>query len=144
VYLKNRGAATNTNFSRLHGSNNPFNGADTGTYSTIACQDLDSDGDLDCVLEGSSGAFLCFKNTGTATAPVFTGSKLGEITRLTAWLLGPTLPSFSRISTGTWTTDCDACVAGMDATDTTTPTKYYYKNTGTQAAPANFHFTARW
>jgi hypothetical protein len=31
--------------------------------------------------------------------------------------------------------DYDACVTGMDATGTITSTKYYYKNTGTQAAP---------
>jgi hypothetical protein len=87
-----------------------------------------------CVLGGFNGAFLYFKNTGTATAPVFTESKLGEIIRLTVWLLGLALPSFSRISTGTWTTS-DACVTGMDTTGTTTSTKYYYKNTGTQATP---------
>jgi hypothetical protein len=75
-----------------------------GTCSTMAYQDLDNDGDLGCVLGGSSGAFPCFKNTGTATAPVFAESKLGGDNPFNGVALGLTLPSFSRISTGTWTT----------------------------------------
>ena len=71
-YLENTGAAAAPDFAQRSGSDNPFNGIDTGDNSTPALADLDSDGDLDLVAGSRDGALAWFENTGTASAPAFT------------------------------------------------------------------------
>ena len=71
-YLENIGAATAPDFAQRSGSDNPFNGIDTGNTSTPALADLDSDGDLDLIAGSRDGALDWFENTGTASAPAFT------------------------------------------------------------------------
>jgi hypothetical protein len=132
AYLKNVGGATKAVYVRMVGSDNPFNGVSTGTYATIACKDLDNDGDFDCVLGGAGGEFLYYQNDGSITAPTFT-AKTGADNPFN----GVDLGTFSAISFADFDGDLDydACVVGMDATGTTTSGKYYYKNTGSRTAP---------
>jgi hypothetical protein len=51
---------------------NPFNGVDVGIRSSPAFVDIDNDGDRDAFIGTSTGSIVYYKNTGTATAPVFT------------------------------------------------------------------------
>ncbi len=70
--FRNTGTASAPVFTALSGTANPFNGIDVGTYSTPAFVDLDGDGDLDLVSGANSGTLLAWRNTGPASAPVFT------------------------------------------------------------------------
>ena len=58
-------------FAERTGAANPFNGVDVGLRSAPTFADLDGDGDLDAVVGETYGTLLYFRNTGTATAPVF-------------------------------------------------------------------------
>jgi large repetitive protein len=69
---RNTGTASAPVFSALSGSDNPFNGIDVGMYSAPAFVDLDGDGDLDLVSGEREGGLPAWRNTGTASAPVFT------------------------------------------------------------------------
>jgi hypothetical protein len=71
-YYKNTGTATAPILTLQTGVANPFNGIDLGDYSKPAFADLDRDGDMDAIVGKSDGTINYYKNTGTATAPVFT------------------------------------------------------------------------
>ncbi len=70
--FRNTGPASAPVFTALTGTANPFNGIDVGFGSTPAFLDLDGDGDLDLVSGERNGTLLAWRNTGTASAPVFT------------------------------------------------------------------------
>ncbi|MCY7349811.1 MAG: FG-GAP-like repeat-containing protein, partial [Cytophagaceae bacterium] len=70
-YFKNTGTATAPLFVAQTGSANPFNGVDVGFYSRPSLGDVDGDGDLDALVGENDGTLNYFKNTGTATAPLF-------------------------------------------------------------------------
>ena len=57
--------------SQQTGAANPLNGLDVGLGSVPALVDIDGDGDLDVVSTENDGVVNYFKNTGTASAPVF-------------------------------------------------------------------------
>ena len=70
------GAATASlaapSFDEQTGAANPFNGIDVGRNAAPALADLDGDGDLDAAVGAQDGTLHYFRNTGTASAPVFT------------------------------------------------------------------------
>jgi len=77
-YFQNTGTATAPIFTQRTGAANPFNGVDVGGPpgpglgdSAPTFADLDGDGDLDAVIGDRVGILNYFRNTGTATAPVF-------------------------------------------------------------------------
>ena len=64
-------AIATVEFARRGGAANPFTGLNAGNYSTPSFADLDGDGDIDAVVGEGNGTLQYFRNTGTATAPVF-------------------------------------------------------------------------
>ncbi len=70
-YFKNTGTATRPVYVTQHGAANPFNGVDVGGYSAPALGDVDGDGDLDVPVGEGDGWLNYFKNSGTATGPVY-------------------------------------------------------------------------
>ena len=58
-------------FVPVTGASNPFNGTDVGSDSAPVFVDIDRDGDLDAFIGAADGTLRYYKNTGTATAPVF-------------------------------------------------------------------------
>ena len=128
-YYKNTGTAAAPVFTATSGAGNPFNGVDVGANSSPCFVDIDNDGDKDAFI-GSTVPIYYYKNTGTATAPVFTATT------------GANNP-FNGVTVGTHPTinfvdidndgDKDAFIGEYFGTI------YYYKNTGTAAAPV---FTA--
>ncbi|OQP63802.1 hypothetical protein A3860_22960 [Niastella vici] len=125
-YYKNTGTATAPVFTSTTGAANPFNGVDVGDGSAPTFVDIDNDGDKDAFIGAGSGQILYYKNTGTATAPVFTSTT------------GAGNP-FNGVTISIYTTinfvdidndgDKDAFIGANDGTI------YYYKNTGTASAP---------
>ena len=71
-YYQNTGSGTDPVFVKQTGSANPLNGVDLGDQSTPAFGDLDGDGDVDLVVGDLTGTIAYFKNTGTASSPIFT------------------------------------------------------------------------
>ena len=50
---------------------NPFGLSDAGTYANPTFADIDNDGDSDVFVGNTEGNTLFFRNTGTASSPVF-------------------------------------------------------------------------
>lgn len=72
-YFRNDGTATSPVFVEQTGANNPLNAVTdaTGSLKKIAIGDMDGDGDLDALIGNQAGTLQYFRNTGTATNPVF-------------------------------------------------------------------------
>ena len=71
LYFQNTGSATAPVFVQQTGAANPLNGINSQAQNTPSFVDLDGDGDLDAVVGNSIGLLHYFRNTGSATAPVF-------------------------------------------------------------------------
>jgi Ca2+-binding RTX toxin-like protein len=70
-YYKNTGTVSNPIFTATTGSNNPLNGVDVGNDSSPTFADIDGDGDKDLFSGKSNGDIRFYRNTGTATNPIF-------------------------------------------------------------------------
>ena len=74
-FFRNTGTATTPAFAAP--SANPFGLSNVFRYASPDLADIDGDGDLDALVgTGGSGFFYSFVNTGTGTAPAFTGPNL--------------------------------------------------------------------
>ncbi|MFN6473820.1 MAG: FG-GAP-like repeat-containing protein [Nostoc sp. SerVER01] len=71
-YYKNTGSATNPVYTEQTGNNNPFDGIDVGSFCNPNLADLDADGDFDAVVGTGIGSFKYYRNTGSATNPIYT------------------------------------------------------------------------
>jgi hypothetical protein len=129
-YYKNTGTAAAPVFTATTGASNPFNGVDVGLSSKPSFEDIDNDGDKDAFIGEFYGTILYYKNTGTAAAPVFTATTgAGNPFNGVNVIFRPT-PTFVDIDNDG---DKDAFLGNFYGDI------FYYKNTGTAAAPV---FTA--
>jgi hypothetical protein len=129
-YYKNTGTAAAPVFTAITGASNPFNGVDVGLSSKPSFEDIDNDGDKDAFIGEFYGTILYYKNTGTAAAPVFTATTgAGNPFNGVDLIYRPT-PTFVDIDNDG---DKDAFLGNFYGDI------FYYKNTGTAAAPV---FTA--
>ncbi|MBE7174333.1 MAG: T9SS type A sorting domain-containing protein [Williamsia sp.] len=117
-------------FTEQTGTSNPFNGIDNGDYSIPTFVDIDGDGDQDAFIGDYDGTVKYYKNTGTATAPVFTlqGGAANPLNSVSAYNAVPTFVDIDGDG------DKDAFIGEYYGT------VLYYKNTGTATAPV---FTAQ-
>jgi len=125
AYYKNTGTASVPVFTLQSGALNPFNGSGFGEASP-AFGDIDGDGDKDAFI-GTGNSVAYYKNTGTASAPVFTvqsgvSNPFNGVSILNGWV-APALVDIDGDG------DLDAFIGGWDGT------MKYYKNTGTASAP---------
>ena len=120
------GASGSPSFTQRTGTANPFNGVDVGYNSTPTFADLDGDGDLDAVVGERFGTLLYFRNTGTATAPVFVQQTGGNNPFNGVDVGGSSRPTFADLDGDG---DLDA-VVGEDVGNLN-----YFRNTGTASAP---------
>jgi hypothetical protein len=112
-------------FAQQSGAANPFNGVDVGGRSSPSFADLDGDGDLDAVVGERYGTVRYFKNTGSATAPVF-AEQAGAANPFNGVDVGDVAaPSFADLDGDG---DLDALVGAFDGT------VKYFKNTGSATA----------
>src|SRR5262245_38200427 len=112
----------------LAGPTNPFNGITVGLFSTPSWGDVDGDGDLDALVGPVRGVhtLLYFRNTGTATVPIYTLQT------------GPTNP-FNGIDVGVLGTPALADLDGDLDLDllvgADNGTLRYFQNMGTASGP---------
>ncbi len=133
-YFKNTGNATTPVFVEQTGAANPFNSVGGNIYSTIAFVDIDGDGDKDAFIGGAhnSGGLLYYKNTGSASAPVFV-MQTGSANPFNGISIDYySAPSFVDIDGDG---DMDAFIGGNIGAGATTGRVRYYKNTGTATVP---------
>ncbi len=125
-YFHNTGNALAPVFAEQVGSTNPFNGIDVGGSSKPSFADLDGDGDLDALIGQTGGILMYYRNTGTATAPVFT-EQVGAANPFNGVDVGGY--SVSTFADLDGDGDLDALVGEVDGVIN------YYRNTGTALAP---------
>jgi len=125
-YYKNTGTSAAPVFIAQTGVNNPLNAVSVASYSFPTFVDIDNDGDQDAFIGQDDGTIIYYKNTGTSVAPVFT-IQAGANNPLNGVDIGYySTPVFVDIDGDG---DKDAFIGSDDGT------LYYYKNTGTAAAP---------
>ena len=106
---------------------NPFGLTNVGSNSSPTFVDIDGDGDLDAFVGNYYGDLLFYRNTGTASSPVFNDEPVSYPFGLTYIGSYPTSPTFVDIDGDG---DLDAFVGNSDGNT------LFYRNTGTASSPA--------
>jgi cysteine-rich repeat protein len=123
IYFANTGSSTAPAFTGS--SANPFGLADVGYFSSPSFADLDGDGDLDAFIGEYFGSTIYFENTGSSTAPAFTGSSANPFGL--ADVGNRSSPSFADLDGDG---DLDAFIGERYGNT------IYFANTGSSTAPA--------
>src|SRR6476660_3618838 len=132
-FYRNDGTAKAPLFKQVTGVNNPLNKVATNTLTIPYFVDIDADGDYDCFVgEGTTGAIIYYKNTGTATHPQFekqsaAHNPLSMVKFLTS---GVANPAFADVDGDG---DYDCLVVDEDGNEN------YFKNTGAAKNPVFVH-----
>ncbi|MEG5094668.1 VCBS repeat-containing protein, partial [Microcoleus sp. B13-B4] len=103
---------------------NPFNLNAVGTYTSPTLVDIDGDGDLDAFVGSNDGNTYYYRNTGTASAPVFAAPQTSPFNLTDVGNYAS--PTFVDIDGDG---DLDAFVGELDGNTR------YYRNTGTASTP---------
>lgn len=117
-------------FSQQFGSANPLNSASVTQAARPAFADIDDDGDMDCFIGEAYGSILFYRNTGTASSPVFAQETGGSNPLNLVSVFYYSSPAFQDIDDDG---DQDAFVANFYGDIS------FYRNDGSAAAPS---FTA--
>ncbi|MEG4425664.1 FG-GAP-like repeat-containing protein, partial [Microcoleus sp. D3_18_C1] len=121
-YYRNTGTASAPVFAAPQTS--PFNLTDVGNYASPTFVDIDGDGDLDAFVGELDGNTRYYRNTGTASTPVFAAPQINPFNLTDVGsTASPTLVDIDGDG------DLDAFVGSNDGNT------YYYRNTGTASAP---------
>lgn len=126
AYYKNVGTVSAPAFVEQVGAANPLNGINTEYHFFPALADIDGDGDIDISIAGYYGTVKYYRNTGTATSPIFT-EQMGAANPFDGFALGYMTPITIADIDG----DGDKDLLGAEYYGTLT----YYKNTGTPTSP---------
>ena len=107
------------------GAANPLNGFDAGAYVVPTFGDVDGDGDQDLIAGKNNGTFSFFRNTGTATNPVFAEVTGGE-------------SPVNGLNAGNYSTPALVDLDGdgkLDLVSGTLGDVRFFRNTGTLTSP---------
>lgn len=120
------GQVASAQFTLITGVNDPLNGVDVGNRSIPVFVDIDNDCDKDLFVGNALGEIMYYKNTGTASAPVFQ-LQLGTNNPLDGYGVGNNAkPAFVDIDGDG---DLDCFVGALDGTI------HAYENTGSVTVP---------
>jgi Ca2+-binding RTX toxin-like protein len=122
LFYRNTGSTTNPVFAAP--STNPFGLTDVGTSADPIFADIDGDSDLDAFVGNISGDTLFYRNTGSATNPVFAARTINPFGLTNAGFSAD--PIFADIDGDS---DLDAFVGNISG-DT-----LFYRNTGSATNP---------
>ena len=122
LYYQNTGSANNPVFAAP--TTNPFGLTNVGAFAKPTLADIDGDGDLDAFVGENEGNTLFYRNTGSATNPVFDASTTNPfgLTKVD----GLAAPTFADIDDDG---DLDAFVGNGDGNT------LFYRNTGSASNP---------
>jgi hypothetical protein len=131
LYYENTGSSSSPAFTERTGSDNPFNGVNTGMYAAPSFVDIDADGDLDAFLGEQMGTILYYENIGSSSSPAFT-ERTGSDNPFNGVDIGSlSIPAFIDTDGDG---DQDIFIGGVYGNI------FYYENTGSSSSPA---FTER-
>jgi hypothetical protein len=132
-YYRNEGTNKKPLFKQVTGTDNPLNKVAANMLTIPYFIDIDADGDYDCFIgEGSTGAILYYKNTGTAANPVFQKQSAARnpLSMVKFLVSGIANPAFADVDGDG---DYDCLVVDEDGNEN------YFKNTGTAKEPIFVH-----
>ncbi len=120
-YYKNTGTAVSAQYTEQTGTDNPLNGIYPDSMDRLNFADIDNDGDLDVFIGAYNNYPYLYRNTGTASAPVFVAEDATSLFDNTeGWQESLVLADLDGDG------DLDAIING----------ELYYKNEGSNTVPA--------
>jgi hypothetical protein len=134
-YYRNDGTNKNPLFKQITGSNNPLGKVAANALTIPYFIDIDADGDYDCFIgEGTTGAIIYYKNTGTATHPEFQkqSATYNPLSMVKFSASDVANPAFADVDGDG---DYDCLVTDEEGNE------HYFKNTGTAKNPVFVHVT---